>query len=354
MPFLRTLLAVIAIAFSASAPHAEEMRTVDVRFAAGTSQAALSDAIVGYDSVLYRIGAEAGQTMRVALSPSNGATYFNVYAPGRGPGDEALATGQNTQPLNDWTGILPASGEYTVSVYMMRSAARRNERSDFTIDISINGATGARVEGDYADGLSGGPDFLEVKVSGGGSLNMRVAASASAKVVTRLSNGQNVRNLGCRMSEGRRWCRIATLADPWFEGWASGDFLVEGTGAVQHSSAPRSQAQPRAQARSGDTEQRVRFAAGSTGVEMTGSLSPGETQRYVIGASSSQELYVRVAPRGNPISYQIFNPDRTFLLDQMTSDREYRGQLWQSGDHVIEVINRTNGAAGYNIIIGIE
>lgn len=350
MPFLRTLLALIAMAFSASASHAEEMRAVDVRFAAGTSQAVLSDAIVGYDSMLYRVGAEAGQTMRVALSPSNGATYFNVYAPGRGPGDEALAAGQNTQPLNDWSGILPASGEYTVSVFMMRSAARRNERSDFTIDISINGAPGARVEGDFADGLSGGPDFLEVKVSGGGSLNMRVAASASAKLVTRLSNGQNVRNLGCRMSEGRRWCRIATLADPGFEGWASADFLVEGTGAVQPSSPPQS----RAQSRVGGAEQRVRFATGSTGVEMTGSLSPGETRRYVIGARSGQELYVRVAPRGNPISYQIFNPDRTFLLDQMTSDREYRGELWQSGDHVIEVINRTNGAAGYNITIGIE
>jgi hypothetical protein len=354
MPFLRTLLTVIAIAWGISASGADEIRNVDVRFTAGTSQAALTDAIVGYNSVLYRVGAEAGQTMRVTLSASNGATYFNVYAPGRGPGDEALATGQNTQPLNDWTGILPASGEYTVSVYMMRSAARRNERSDFTIDIAVDGATGGRVDGDFADGLSGGPDFYEVKVSGGGSLNMRVSASASAQVVTRLSNGQNVRNLGCRMSEGRRWCRIATLADPGFEGWASADFLVEGTGAEQPSRPTQSGAQPSSQGRSSGAEQRVRFAAGSTGVEMTGSLAPGETQRYVIGASSGQDLYVRVAPRGIPISYQIFNPDRTFLLDQITSDREYRGELWQSGDHVIEVINRTNGVAGYNIIIGIE
>jgi hypothetical protein len=255
MPLFRTLLTMVLFTLGASALNAEEMRNVDVRFAAGTSQATLADAITGYDSVLYRVGAEAGQTMRVALSASNGATYFNVYAPGRGPGDEALATGQSTQPLNDWTGTLPGSGEYTISVYMMRSAARRNERSNFTINISVDGATGARVEGDYADGLAGGPDFFEVKVSGGGSLNMRVSASASAPVVTRLSNGQNVRNLGCRMSEGGRWCRIATLADPGFEGWADGDFLIEGTGAAQPPSPPKSDAQSSA----GGTEQRVRF-----------------------------------------------------------------------------------------------
>ena len=63
---------------------------------------------------------------------------------------------------------------------------------------------------------------------------------------------------------------------------------------------------------------------------------------------------MRVAPQAQPISYQIFNPDRSFLLDQMTSDREYRGELWQSGDHVVEVINRTNSMASYNVIIGIE
>ncbi|EEX16409.1 hypothetical protein CSE45_3935 [Citreicella sp. SE45] len=38
----------------------------------------------------------------------------------------------------------------------------------------------------------------------------------------------------------------------------------------------------------------------------------------------------------------------------MTSDREYRGQLSQSGDHVIEVINRGNGAQSFNVIFGIQ
>ena len=346
MYIFRSLIAAAALSLSATVSSAQDMRSVDVRFAAGSSGTSVADSIVGSETVLYRVGAEAGQTMRVALSSRNGATYFNVYEPGRGPGDAALATGENTDPLNDWTGQLSASGDYTVSVYLYRNAARRGERSSYTIDISVDGALGPRVEGDFADGLQGGPDFFAVRVSGGGSLNMRATPSAGAAVVTQLSNGQNVRNLGCRMAEGRRWCRIATLADPGVVGWAAGDFLAEGTGsAVQLPTAAPGE---------GGSQERVRFTAGTTGAELTGVLNPGESRRYVVGASSGQDMYVRVAPRGEPVTYQIFNPDGTFLLDQITSDQEYRGQLWQSGDHVVEVINRTNASANYNVIIGIE
>ena len=57
---------------------------------------------------------------------------------------------------------------------------------------------------------------------------------------------------------------------------------------------------------------------------------------------------------GAGISYQIFIPDGSFLLDQMSSDTEYRGQLWQSGDHVVEVINRGNSNTSYNLIISVD
>ena len=100
--------------------------------------------------------------------------------------------------------------------------------------------------------------------------------------------------------------------------------------------------------------ERVRFDRGTTGTELTATLTPGSSMRYVLGAKNGQDLYVRVAARGPDIYYQIFNPDGSFLLDQMTSDKEYRGQLWQSGDHVIEVINRGQRAAAYNVIFGID
>jgi len=100
--------------------------------------------------------------------------------------------------------------------------------------------------------------------------------------------------------------------------------------------------------------ERVRFAAGTSGTEIFDSLTPGSTIRYVLGARDGQFLYVGVAPQGPDVYYQIFNPDGSFLLDQISSDLDYRGQLWQSGDHVVEVINRGVGTTSYSIIIGID
>ena len=98
----------------------------------------------------------------------------------------------------------------------------------------------------------------------------------------------------------------------------------------------------------------VRFERGASGAELTATLTPGSSVRYVLGAKKGQDLYVRVAAKGNGIHYQIFNPDGSFLLDQMTSTKEYRGELWQSGEHVIEVINLGGGSTSYNVIFGIN
>lgn len=54
------------------------------------------------------------------------------------------------------------------------------------------------------------------------------------------------------------------------------------------------------------------------------------------------------------VEYQIFNPDRSFLLDRIGAGTPYRGQLWQSGAHVIEIINRGTGSARYSVTFGIE
>lgn len=99
---------------------------------------------------------------------------------------------------------------------------------------------------------------------------------------------------------------------------------------------------------------RVQFPAGSSGTELSDNLAPGASRRYVLGARDGQFLYTRVAPWNGNLDYQIFNPDNSFLLDMIPARQEYRGQLWQSGDHVIEVINRSNQVVSYNVIFGIE
>ena len=58
--------------------------------------------------------------------------------------------------------------------------------------------------------------------------------------------------------------------------------------------------------------------------------------------------------RNGSLDYVIRNPDGSELLGLMSADKEYRGQLWQSGDHVVEVINPSNSSIDYNVIFGIE
>jgi hypothetical protein len=244
---MRTIAAIILAGTIAIAPTwssaQDDVRTETVQFAAGTTGTTITDTVIGRGTVLYKLGAEAGQRMKVTLTSANTSTYFNVYAPGTGLGDQALAAGTLTGPMmpdiNRFDGVLPQSGDYTIAVYLYRNAAREGQRGDFRLDVSITGDQGAVVQGDYADGLQGGPDFWSVNVTT--ALNVRSSPSTSAPTVARIPNGMVVENRGCRMAEGRRWCQIA---DGDATGWVAGEFLVEaaapssGTGSAAQTGTP--------------------------------------------------------------------------------------------------------------------
>jgi hypothetical protein len=97
----------------------------------------------------------------------------------------------------------------------------------------------------------------------------------------------------------------------------------------------------------------VQFAAGTNGTEFTDQLGPGTSVTYVLGARNGQDLYFRLAANRSGLSWRLFNPDGS-LLDEASSDREYRGQLWQSGDHRIEVSNSGGRPQSFNVIFGIQ
>ncbi|MCB1420263.1 MAG: hypothetical protein KDJ74_15170 [Notoacmeibacter sp.] len=146
---MKTLLKLAALGFVLSGPvvlpvhAADDMRTEVVHFAKGANGTTVKGQIKGYGTVVYKIGASAGQTIRLKLDTGHGATYFNLYGPGKGPGDEAIAVSEQQDPLNTYEGVLPDNGEYSVSVYMMRSAARRNEVANYALEIAIDGAAAA-------------------------------------------------------------------------------------------------------------------------------------------------------------------------------------------------------------------
>ena len=100
--------------------------------------------------------------------------------------------------------------------------------------------------------------------------------------------------------------------------------------------------------------QRVQFAAGTSGAAMSGTLNPNTSVSYVLGAADGQFLRVTVSSLGGALDYKIFNPDGTELLGLMSSDTPYQGQLWQTGDHVVEVTNAGAQPVSFDIGIGIE
>ncbi len=154
---LKTVFAALAMLLLAAAPlQADEVKTERVTFAAGSSGAVIDGAIKGHGTMHYLLGAKAGQVMRVKLATKSTSTYFNVFAPGKTPGqDEAMFIGDTGG--DSFEGALPADGDYLIQVYLYRSAARKNESAKFTLNVEI-AAGGGAAEG-QGDAKVAGTDF---------------------------------------------------------------------------------------------------------------------------------------------------------------------------------------------------
>ena len=132
----RLLMVGVLVSASSLAVAADGIESRPLQFAKGTSSATVKGSLKGDKTIDYKLRAKAAQTMSVTLKTSNAANYFNVLPPGST--GEAIFIGSSSG--NDWTGPLPADGEYTVRVYLMRSAARRNETADYTLTVGISGS----------------------------------------------------------------------------------------------------------------------------------------------------------------------------------------------------------------------
>ncbi|MGA0032279.1 MAG: hypothetical protein ACO3IW_03760 [Burkholderiales bacterium] len=133
-----TLQLVAALLLAAPAGHTAEPseRSVQaVQFAKSSSSASIQGSIRGYHYVDYQLRAGAGQTLKVGLKAGHIANYFNILPP------DSIDAAMYNASMNEnrFEGLLPADGVYTVRVYLMRAAARRNESSAYTLSVSITG-----------------------------------------------------------------------------------------------------------------------------------------------------------------------------------------------------------------------
>jgi hypothetical protein len=112
----------------------DDIRTERVHFKHGATSAMAEGSIKGYQTVDYVLGAHKGQATNVSMATDNGASYFNILAPGEN--EAAMFNGSISG--NQYEGTLPANGDYKVRVSMMRSAARRDEVAKYRLEMIIN------------------------------------------------------------------------------------------------------------------------------------------------------------------------------------------------------------------------
>lgn len=209
-------------AFLFAAPSGADT-TTRIRFDPGAEAAAFAGRVAGYEGASYLLGARAGQTITVEMETSNASAAFNVTAPGAGT---AMFIGSIAGLA--FTGVLPETGDYRIDVYLMRNAARRDETADYSLRVAIPAEDAAATGGDFADGLAGGPDFWAVtNLSETETLNLRGGPSTGAPILGHLARAETVRNLGCAIVDGARWCKVAAEARG-LTGWVNGRYLAEG------------------------------------------------------------------------------------------------------------------------------
>lgn len=102
-----------------------------------------------------------------------------------------------------------------------------------TMDGKLSGYVSGRflVEGAAPptdDDLAGGPDYWAVTgLASNERLGVRLEPRSGSDVLATLRNGEIVRNLGCRMSGGSRWCKVRSTTGMDVTGWVAGRYLRE-------------------------------------------------------------------------------------------------------------------------------
>jgi hypothetical protein len=99
--------------------------------------------------------------------------------------------------------------------------------------------------------------------------------------------------------------------------------------------------------------QRIRFAPGATSAIVSGTLSSGQSARYVLTALAGQSMNVQVYSNGAPIFVTVFDTSRA-VLGSAISGEGWTGRLPATGDYLLAVYPSPYGAGvGYELRVEI-
>jgi hypothetical protein len=128
-----TLLVILMLFSTSSLLAQNNIQTERVHFKTGESSAFIEGQIKGYQIRDYILNVKEGQYINVSMATKNGANYFNILE----PGETEVAMFNGSLGENQYEGITSKSGDYKIRVYMMRSAARRNEVAKYRLEVIV-------------------------------------------------------------------------------------------------------------------------------------------------------------------------------------------------------------------------
>ncbi len=99
---------------------------------------------------------------------------------------------------------------------------------------------------------------------------------------------------------------------------------------------------------------RVQFEPGTSGARYVNRLGSGEAVTYILGARDGQFLTVDLQGAVPNLDYIIYVPGGDILDQASQSSFHYEGQLYQSGEHRVEVFYNGNQGTYADFAISFE
>lgn len=114
---------------------AQDSTTKRIQFEPGKSEAIVTGELTGREDVVYKLNARDKQFLQVRMLPGAKGADFNIYIPGRGPGEEALFS--SSTGGRDYLGQLYKTGDHSIMVFQNRAAARRGDSADYRMLVRV-------------------------------------------------------------------------------------------------------------------------------------------------------------------------------------------------------------------------
>jgi hypothetical protein len=208
---IRCIFLVVSVAAASITTAQAEQTLRDIRFKPGATATEIRGEIRGSANRNYGVQTAAGQVMQILFKSSNGACYFNAYEPGAA---EAAHIGSTSG--NEFGRSPTKAGQHRLQVYMMRSAARRNETCRFTLSIELTGTPGSASAGVSDAQMRDGCTAEAARQYGVAASRIRLAALRSAPDGPFIDGAadkgaEGVKRLRCRFDAARKLRDVMAL-----------------------------------------------------------------------------------------------------------------------------------------------